>query len=71
MNEQNQMPTQKMAKSHIGKILAIVIAVVVVAGIASYLLQSNYFKGLGDTRLINVEQQLTEPKTTSFPTRVR
>lgn len=55
MNEQNQ---QNVAKSQIGKILAVVIAVVVIAGVAGYFLQSTYFKGTGSTRLINVEQQL-------------
>lgn len=44
MNEESSS-SQKVVKSQIGKILAIVIAVVVVAGIAGYLLQTSYFKG--------------------------
>ena len=48
MNENKQVPPsmeQKVVKFEIGKILAIVIAVVVIAGVASVFLQSTYFKG--------------------------
>ncbi|MFC1811056.1 DUF4215 domain-containing protein [Patescibacteria group bacterium] len=49
MDENKNIPQeagQKVVKSQIGKILAIVVAVVVVAGVASVFLQSSYYKGL-------------------------
>lgn len=48
MTEPNMEPTQtgkKVAKFEIGKILAIVIGVVVIAGVASAFLSTSYFKG--------------------------
>ena len=56
MDENTNVPQevgQKVVKSQIGKIVAIVVAVVVVAGVAGYFLQSTYFKGdLCGTRTI-------------------
>ncbi len=54
--EENKKPVppmmeQKLVKFEIGKLLALVITVVVVAGVAGIFLTSNYFKGdLGDAQ---------------------